>query len=313
MFEEDQDVHEVLPKYQSDLLKYNAKTILTSYSLPIFLQAPWIRTLPLRMNSEARRKYLYTRDVMQKVVSERRTDTGKRRHDLLQILIDSADPETGEKLDDEDVISNVLLFLAAGSDTSSNTAFFVLLRLLRDPRVLRALQEELDPLPRQEGGLIPYTRLKDLPYLDAVIKESTRLDPVVGALARQADADMVLAGYHIPKNTIVVASPMAAALGSEWGDPLVFRPERHLGAEGKNEDRIMVPWSLGTRNCIGKTTPFRLPQNFALMEIKMVIGNFLRHYSIEDVPGLVQNEERRAFVTIRLKDEKYTMRIRKRT
>lgn len=93
-------------------------------------------------------------------------------------------------------------FLIAGSDTTATTINFVFVQLLQYPETLDRLQEELDTVSLDENGsAFRHQQLKDLPYLNAVINESMRLNHVlICGVERQADKDFVLGGrVFVPK------------------------------------------------------------------------------------------------------------------
>ncbi|KAI9205317.1 cytochrome P450 [Polychytrium aggregatum] len=276
---------------------------------------PWIRYLfflPGVRDERADLSYIeaFMRDIIQQ---RRKTDSGPKRGDLLQRIIEAKDPETGEPLTDEEVAANTVMFLIAGSETTGNTMSFALIKLLENPRALKQLVAEIDAAHVEPtSGLISHDTAKSLPYLNAVIYEVLRLVPVVaGGPLREFPSDMIFGGYFIPKNTRVVVSTIATHHNPQiWTEPDEFLPERFLDLEhvtgvfksheAKGE---LLPFSSGSRNCIGR--------NFALMEIRLFLANFLRKYEIEDVPG--QAKDLVLAVTLRLASETYRIKIKPRT
>lgn len=100
---------------------------------------------------------------------------------------------------------------------------------------------------------------------------------------------------------------------SGWVDPHVFRPERFISAEycAKSEaveiadqkacDELYLPFAAGSMNCIGK--------GFAMMELKLVLGNFINRYSVEDITG--QSMERSLYLSLQLNTESYKIKLSK--
>lgn len=122
-----------------------------------------------------------------------------RRSDILQILIDSQRAkDTEDRLTAEAIATETVLYLVAGSETTSGSSGFVMIELLRHPDKLAKLQHELDT---QLGATFNHDDVKHLPYLNAVINEAMRLNFIgAGGLERVATQDCVLAGkVFVPK------------------------------------------------------------------------------------------------------------------
>ncbi|KAJ3042091.1 hypothetical protein HDV00_008173 [Rhizophlyctis rosea] len=292
-----------LPTYIGLQLRYVAATNLV----------PFIRKLPLSMNRQAHMRQNYIQTFMQNIINERREQREKIaqglesasdvRNDILQLCVMGKDEESGVGLTDLEVASHTILFLIAGTDTSSNTMTFTLLRLLQNPHTLQKLQAELDALPLDPStNLLTHTTLKDCTYLESCIRESMRLDPVAVNIPRIAEEDMVLGNkLFVNKGTVIFVSNGAMHVDeSVWDAPLEYRPERWEGKRGDLYDSF-YPFSAGTRNCIGK--------NFAWMELRLFIGNLLRKFNIAIIEGLDQSLETENYITVALKTHKYLIKV----
>ncbi|OZJ03674.1 hypothetical protein BZG36_03539 [Bifiguratus adelaidae] len=238
-----------------------------------------------------------------------------KRNDILQILIETqfADNEE-DRLMAKDIIQETVLFLIAGSETTSNTIAFTIIFLIQHPKVLEALVKEIDSVDLKQKGednripLPSFDDLKSLPYLNAVIDETLRLRPVTGTgLPRQPPADVVLGGYAIPKNTTINCFTWGCHISDKyWYKPHEFMPERWLdGAEHPADHDAFFPFSIGSRNCIGK--------NFAWMELRLGIFALLKYFEI----GLVSGQEAIIedlvqLVTVRIKVGKYDITVKER-
>lgn len=124
-----------------------------------------------------------------------------RRQDILQILIDSQKSVHKEdRLTVDAIAQETVLFLIVGSETTSATLGFILIQLLRNPDKLALLREEIDALPLQ-GKMFAHEQLKNLPYLNGVIHEGLRMDPIVAVgVERQTYKDTTLGGQlFLPK------------------------------------------------------------------------------------------------------------------
>ncbi|CAG8452668.1 4522_t:CDS:10 [Paraglomus brasilianum] len=222
-------------------------------------------------------QYLY--DFSSELIKRRRQEVGVRRKDILQIILDAGEGEAA--LADIDIYEQIIEFLVGGSDTTSYSTFFALLMLLTHPSKLHKLIEELDnefvDLPRNE--LPKHEKLKNLPYLNAVINETLRLWPISldGGSGRSPTEDKVVNGVLFPKGTLILTNYYALHHSAEyWGkDVNEFVPERWFNDDIPRD--AFYPFSAGSRNCIG--------QNFAWFEMRLIISSLLRRFRFEDIPG----------------------------
>ncbi|GIZ01901.1 cytochrome P450 4c3 [Caerostris extrusa] len=119
--------------------------------------------------------------------------------------------------------------------------------------------------------------LKDMHYLDIVLKESLRIKPSVPIIARQINEETVICGYRIPKGaSCLVYIHDLHRDESVFPNPEKFDPDRFLPKNSVNRHPYAyIPFSAGPRNCIG--------QRFAIMEEKIVISTILRNFTIESL------------------------------
>lgn len=151
------------------------------------------------------------------------------------------------------VISIVDLF-AAGSETSSTTLRWAVLFLILNPEIQKKCHEELDLLASHTPCL---SDMSSLNFCQATILETLRLGCIApGTLLHKALVDVEIAGYHIPKGTMLCGNFMATHLDPEhWSEPLKFKPERFLDNEGLilKEMPNFFPFSVGKRVCLGES------------------------------------------------------------
>ncbi|XP_057381565.1 methyl farnesoate epoxidase-like [Daphnia carinata] len=154
----------------------------------------------------------------------------------------------------EQLISSIIDLFLAGSETSSNAIGFALLYLVHYPDVQRKMQAELDQIC---GNALPsLAHRPSLVYTEAVLIETLRLANVAPlTLMHCAAKDTQLRGFNIPKDTLVLINVYSTHMDETyWVDPEVFRPERHLDADGlklKKSERL-IPFGLGKRQCLGE-------------------------------------------------------------
>ncbi len=186
-------------------------------------------------------------------ITRRRTGAsdGSAR-DILGLLLEARD-EHGAPLTDAELRDEVITLLLAGHETTATSIGWAFERLLRTPLALTRLSEELE----RGGGS---------EYLDAVIKETLRVRPVVTEVFRAPSRPIEFGGYRFDAGAQLAASLMLIQYDPElFPEPFVFRPERFL--EGAPDSYTWIPFGGGVRRCIGAA--------FAQLEMKVVIATIL--------------------------------------
>jgi cytochrome P450 len=199
-------------------------------------------------------------EVMYAEIAERRAapDLAERGDVLSRLLA----VEGEEKLSDNELRDQLVTLLLAGHETTATALAWTLYELGRDPRQLARAQRAADA---QDG--------KD--HLEAVLKESLRLHPVIPMVARQLMEPASIGGIDLPRGTNVGPSILLAHAREEnHRDPEVFRPERFL--DGEVATNTWIPFGGGVRRCIGA--------GFSMMEGVAVLREVLRRYDIA-LPG----------------------------
>ncbi|KAJ9565318.1 hypothetical protein OSB04_001284 [Centaurea solstitialis] len=174
--------------------------------------------------------------------------------DLLHILLDIAEDESMEiKLSRENIKAFILDVFAAGTDTSAITTEWALAELINHPNIMRKAVEEIDQVVGK-NRLLQESDIPNLPYLQAIVKETLRLHPTGPMILRQSTEDCTVAGYHIPANTTIFVNVWALGRDpNHWENPLEFRPERfeknQLDVRGQHFH--MLPFGSGRRMCPG--------------------------------------------------------------
>lgn len=141
-----------------------------------------------------------------------------------------------------------------GSETTSSTMEWAMAELLRKPDSMKKAKEEINRVigPQRK---VEESDIDNLPYLQAVIKETLRLHPVLPLLLpRNAMQDTDYMGYFIPKETQIFVNVWAIGRDPEtWEDPLAFKPERFLGSkiDYKGQNFELLPFGSGRRICLG--------------------------------------------------------------
>jgi cytochrome P450 len=208
-------------------------------------RSPWGRFVRLRDHVDG---------LLYEEIAQRRDDPERdTRKDILTVLLSARD-ETGEPLTDRELRDELMTLLLAGHETTATTIGWAFERLLRTPAALERLTAEVEA---GEAG----------DYLDAVIKETLRVRPVVPEVFRATTEPTELGGYLFAPGTQLAASILLIQFDPELypPDPQAFRPERFL--EGAPEPYTWIPFGGGVRRCLGAA--------FATLEMKVVISTIL--------------------------------------
>ena len=189
------------------------------------------------------------------IVSTRRRriaeDPGGVPRDILTLLLEARDPETGAGLSEVEVRANILTFIAAGHETTANSITWSLFLLSQSPEWRARVQAEAD---RELDGDIDGIAER-LVETRAVIEEANRLYPPIAAISRAALGPDELAGEPIRRGTMVVIAPYVLHRHRAlWADPDSFDPNRFLNGARERIDRFAyLPFGVGPRICIGAT------------------------------------------------------------
>lgn len=175
----------------------------------------------------------------------------------------------------------------AGSETTAISLSAVFYFLLKTPRALARLRQELDDAARQgkfsdyETGLVTWHESQTLPFLDACVKEAFRLHPAPGLPMERIvpEPGLEIAGTYVKGGTIVGCNAWVLHRNEKiWGgDADEYRPERWADETSseklKGMNGAMLQFGMGSRTCIGK--------NISLLEIYKLVPSLLRRFEIE--------------------------------
>ncbi|MCP9237415.1 cytochrome P450 [Lewinella sp. JB7] len=210
------------------------------------------------------------------------------KDDLLQMLLDSRYEDTGEGMDEQRLIDEILILFAAGYETSANALAWTIWLLLRHPHELAQLQQSPDP-----------------DYLTQVIEESMRLYPPAWITDRVALDTDEAGGFTLDAGVTIGVFIYGIHHSPRYYDaPEEFRPARmHPNRKRERHPFSFIPFGGGPRQCIGN--------HFAMLEMQLLLGHLLRHYDITSA-GPLPDLEPKPFVTLH-QDRPVTVRITPRS
>ncbi|XP_004236547.2 cytochrome P450 71A4-like [Solanum lycopersicum] len=194
--------------------------------------------------------------------------------DFLGVLLEIQDgKETGFHLQRDSLKALLLDAFVAATQSTYSALEWIMTELLRHPRVMKKLEEEVRELGQ---GITEITEddLRNVQYLKAVIKESLRLHPPAPLLIpRESMEDVKLLDFHIPAKTQVIIN--AWAIGRDpllWDDPEEYRPERFLNSDidVKGLNFELIPFGAGRRGCPGTA--------FAIVVIELALARIVHKF-----------------------------------
>ncbi|MDT0464240.1 cytochrome P450 [Streptomyces gibsoniae] len=222
----------------------------------------------------------YLNRTVDELVRARRGSDGSGSGDLLDRMLETAHPETGERLAPENIRRQVITFLVAGHETTSGALSFALHYLSRHPDIAARARDEVDQV-WGDTARPGYEQVARLRYVRRVLDESLRLWPTAPAYAREARHDTVLDGVHPMRRGAwaLVLTPLLHRDPEVWGaDAERFDPDRfEAGAVRARPGHTFKPFGTGARACIGR--------QFALHEATLVLALLLRRYELRPDPG----------------------------
>ncbi|EKG22462.1 Flavodoxin [Macrophomina phaseolina MS6] len=242
------------------------------------------------------------REIGASIIQKRRTHPVDSP-DLLNTLIHGRDPQTGEGLSDELIIDELITFLVAGHETTSGLLSFAFYYLLANPSALAAARTEIDTVIGTAA--ITVEHLAQLPYLNAVLRETLRLQPTAPIYELIPFEDTVIGDkYSVKKgDSLLVILPAVHRDPAVWGtDADVFRPERMLDGDfEKLPKNAWKPFGNGSRACIGRA--------FAWQEALLVTALLLQNFDCKMAdPGYLLKVKD----TLTIKPDDFRMKVKLR-
>ncbi|HEY7418461.1 MAG TPA: cytochrome P450, partial [Ktedonobacteraceae bacterium] len=251
------------------------------------------------------KNFRYMNSIVDTVIQQRRLSDVERK-DLLGCMLTQADKETGERLDDDNIRSQIITFLIAGHETTSGLLSFAIYLLLKHPMELAKAYDEVDRVYGNDVSILPtFNQVNQLRYIQQILKETLRLWPTAPgfALATNGDEEIIGGKYKLTSDdSILVSTPMLHRDSTIWGDDAEqFRPERfNPENEAKIPTNAYKPFGNGMRACIGR--------QFALQEAALVLGMILQRFQLIDHT----NYQLKIKETITIKPDRFKIQVKPR-
>ncbi len=231
---------------------------------------------PTPNNLRFKRAVRTLNEIVLALIRERRHE-GRDHGDLLSMLLQARDEETGAAMSDEQLRSQVLTFFLAGHETTATALTWTWYFLASHAAIRERVRAEAvavlaDRQPTiADVGHLHLTRM--------VIEEAMRLCPPIWAVPRQAVHDDEIGGYRIPARSTVALCPFVTHRHPDfWEKPDVFDPDRFAPElVAQRPKGAYFPFLSGPHQCIGN--------EFALLEMRLIVAMVLREFDLELLPG----------------------------
>lgn len=276
---------------RGDRIAHAGTALVSMFLFHMAVPFPWPEYLPTPGNLKFWRAVRALDEEVYALVAERRADPDPPP-DLLSMLLNAVDDETGQGMSDRQLRDELVTLLVAGHETTANGLAFALHLLATNPDWLHKVQGELDEVL---GGRLPTGA--DFPKLDLThraFSEAIRLFPPAWVTARRCASDDVIGGYAVSEGSFTIVSPWVTHRDPAWWpDPLRYDPDRFLPEAVKSRPKLAYfPFAAGARKCIG--------DRFAQMEAVLILATLLQRFDLEptstDTPALAPG------LTLRPKD-----------
>ena len=236
---------------------------------------------PLRFPLPSTKRFQAGLGVLDKIIydaiNDRRAATDTDATDLVSILLNVRDEETGAAMTDKEIRDEISGFFVAGHETVSSALTWTWYLLSKHPDVWRRVRAEANEVI---GDRTPTAAdAKALQYINRVLLEAMRLYPPIFVLMRCATEEDEIDGFHVPAGANMVLCPYVTHRHTDfWTNPEAFDPDRFLPERAAGLHRMaFFPFSGGPRKCIGNT--------FAMLQMPLVVAMVAQRFNLALEPG----------------------------
>src|SRR4029078_12339081 len=193
---------------------------------PLCYVDPYLPIESFRLRDEAR---LGLVELVQEIMNDRIATPPKDKgdRDMLDVLVTIRDDEGNPRFSANEITGMFISMMFAGHHTSSGTASWTLIEMLRYPDVYADVVAELEEL-YADGQEVSFHALRQIPKLENVLKETLRLHPPLSTLKRGGRGEFEVEGFPIHEGDFVAASPaISNRIPEDFADPDAFNPDRY--------------------------------------------------------------------------------------
>ncbi len=251
----------------SFLLVYTSDRTMSIIDPPLFIPTPMNRKLKWALTT--------INDFLYNIITERRKIPPG--DDLLSMLMEMRDVETGERMTDEQLRDEVLITFFAGHETTAQLLTWTWYLLAKSPAEEQKLHNELAQV--LNGRSPTLDDIPQLTYTRMILDEALRLYSPVAIVARDAVEEDEIKGYRIPAGSMVIITPFNTHRHPDyWEKPYDFYPDHFTPDRVAARPRYAYyPFGAGPRICIG--------MHFAMMEAILVLAETAQRYRLQILPG----------------------------
>lgn len=208
-----------------------------------------------------------------------RQGAGPAHADILEAFLNARDPATGTPFSFDELVDQVAMLFLAGHETAASALTWALYLMAQSPDIQERMHREVMAL--EAGDDLEPPGLKALELTRNVFRETLRLFPPVGFMARQAARTCPIRDKTINKGASVVISPWLIHRHRDlWQNPDAFNPDRYTDDQSRESlQRAYLPFGMGPRVCMGAS--------FALQEATLILSSLVRLYRLRPVSGHV--------------------------
>lgn len=226
-------------------------------------------------------------------IIDRRKAENRRTSDLVHILTTLKNDDGTPRYTADQITGLFISLMFAGHHTTSGTAAWTLIELLRHPTVMQRVVDELDAM-YAGGAEVSYQALREIPELECAIKEALRLHPPLIILMRKVKEEFHYKDWTVGVGKTVAVSPAVSNRMPEYfPKPLTFDPDRYK--PGREEDKQLFAWlpfGAGRHRCVGAA--------FAFIQLKAIFSVLLERYEfgMGQTPDSYRNDHSKMVVQL---------------